>query len=149
MRDEESGHPRLVHSEAHAVACHPRLCYFEERAADPEAIADAHLVIGQAVDREIFAKLAEPKIVAAEVSLPVAIGVRLVHHHRPALSSVSGEIPLPVAIDVQPPHYPPAAADVMFVPNWTEHHEPGGVNWTTRKPLLKGNSAPSLHPSFP
>ena len=32
----------------------------------------------------------------------------------------------------------PGAADVMFVPNWTEHPEPGGVNWTTRKPLSNG-----------
>ena len=43
----------------------------------------------------------------------------------------------------------PGAADVMFVPNWIEHPEPGGVNWTTRKPLSKGKSASSLHPSLP
>src|SRR5258705_5232174 len=40
-------------------------------------------------------------------------------------------------------------ADVMFVPNWTEHPEPGGVNWTTRKPLSKWKSASSRHPSLP
>jgi hypothetical protein len=27
---------------------------------------------------------------------------------------------------------------VSFVPNWIEHPEPGGVNWTTRTPLSKG-----------
>ena len=42
-----------------------------------------------------------------------------------------------------------ARPSVMFVPNWTEHPEPGGVNWTTRKPLSKGKSASSLHPRFP
>jgi hypothetical protein len=40
----------------------------------------------------------------------------------------------------------PGAAEVMFVPNWTEHPEPGGVNWTTRKPLSKPKSASSRHP---
>ena len=40
----------------------------------------------------------------------------------------------------------PGAANVIFVPNWTEHPEPCGVNWTTRKPLSKGKSASSLHP---
>ena len=40
----------------------------------------------------------------------------------------------------------PAGAVVIFVPNWTEQPEPGGVNWTTRKPLSKAKSASSLHP---
>jgi hypothetical protein len=34
----------------------------------------------------------------------------------------------------------------MFVPNWIEHAEPGGVNWTTRKPLSNGKSASSRQP---
>ena len=42
----------------------------------------------------------------------------------------------------------PGAAVVIFVPNWTEHPEPGGVNWTARNPLSNGKSASSLHPSF-
>src|SRR6266478_1213875 len=42
----------------------------------------------------------------------------------------------------------PGAAVVIFVPNWTEHPDPGGVNWTTRNPLSKEKSASSLHPSF-
>jgi hypothetical protein len=28
----------------------------------------------------------------------------------------------------------PGAADVRFVPNWIEHAEPGGVNWTMPEP---------------
>ena len=42
----------------------------------------------------------------------------------------------------------PGAAEVILLPNWTEEPEPGGVNWTTRKPLSKGKSAASLHPSL-
>jgi len=41
----------------------------------------------------------------------------------------------------------PGAAEVIFVPNWTELPEPGGVNCTTRKPLSKEKSASSRHPS--
>ena len=40
----------------------------------------------------------------------------------------------------------PGAADVRFVPNWTEHAEPGGVNWTTPEP---GGVTSSRHPSLP
>jgi hypothetical protein len=46
------------------------------------------------------------------------------------------------------PRAEPGAAEVMLVPNWIGHAEPGGVNWTTRKPLSKGKSASSLHPSL-
>ena len=42
----------------------------------------------------------------------------------------------------------PGAADVIFVPNCTEHPDPGGVNCTTRKPLSNGKSASSRHPSL-
>ena len=31
----------------------------------------------------------------------------------------------------------PGAADVILVPSWTEHPEPGGVNWTTWKPFIE------------
>ena len=34
---------------------------------------------------------------------------------------------------------------VMFEPNWTDAGEPGGVNWTTRKPLSNAKSASSRH----
>jgi hypothetical protein len=37
----------------------------------------------------------------------------------------------------------------MFVPNWTEQLELGGMNCTTLKPLLNGKSASGRHPSLP
>ena len=37
----------------------------------------------------------------------------------------------------------------MFVPNWTEHGEPRGVNCTTRKPLSKAKSASKPPPQAP
>lgn len=97
-----------MRSDAYAVTRHARLRHFEERATDPVPIAYTYLVIGQAVDCKIFAELPERKIVAAEVSLPVAIGVRLVYQYRAMLSSVSGKISLPIANYIQPPDHPPA-----------------------------------------
>jgi hypothetical protein len=40
----------------------------------------------------------------------------------------------------------PGASDAMFVPNWIEHPEPGGVNWTMRKSSPWAMSASSLQP---
>ncbi len=105
MRDKKSGHGRIAHSDAHAVARHARLGHLEERAANPVAIANAHFVISQAVDRKIFAELPESKIVPAEIGFPVAIGVRLIHHHGAMFSAVSGQIALPVAIYIQAPDH--------------------------------------------
>ena len=51
MRDEQSRHCRLRHSDTHAIAGDARLSYFKECAADPIAISDTNLVIRQAFDR--------------------------------------------------------------------------------------------------
>jgi len=42
----------------------------------------------------------------------------------------------------------PGLAGVMFVPNWTEQPEPGGVNWIRRN-WPATTSASSRHPRFP
>jgi hypothetical protein len=47
--------------------------HFEQRASDPVMVADAHLCVGQAVDREVLAELTVNKVVAAKLSLPVAV----------------------------------------------------------------------------
>ena len=41
----------------------------------------------------------------------------------------------------------PGAADVIFDPNWIEQADPGGVNWTIRKPSPSAKSASSRQPS--
>ena len=70
MRDEQGCHPRLVHADAHAVAGDARLRHLEQGAADPVAIADAHLLVGQAVDGEVLAELAIGEVVSTELALP-------------------------------------------------------------------------------
>ncbi len=41
----------------------------------------------------------------------------------------------------------PGGPEIMSVPNCNEASEPGGVNWTIRKPFSKAKSASSRHPS--
>ena len=103
VRHQQGGHPRLVHPNADPVARHPRLRDLEQRAADAIAVADADLVVRQAVHGEVFAELPEGEIAAAERVLPVPIGVALVDHHGTMLAAVAAEIPLPVSRKVQPP----------------------------------------------
>src|SRR6185369_11834681 len=131
MRHQQGGHGRLVHADAYAVARNARLCDLEERAADLVTIADAHFVIGQALYREILAELSERKIAAAELSLPVAIGVHLIHHHRALLAAVSGQISLSVASDIQAPGDSPVLHRLF--PNGSAYRPspPRDVLWKT------------------
>ena len=106
--DEQRGHPRVVHPDAHPVAGDPGLGHLELRLADPVPVADAHLVIRQAVHREVLPELAVAEVIAAQLLLPVPVGLDLVHEHGAVLPTVPGQVALPIAVDVQPPHQPRA-----------------------------------------
>src|SRR4051794_18258267 len=54
---EERSHARLVHADTEAVAGDPRLRDLEDGGADPEAVADARLVVREPVDGEVLAEL--------------------------------------------------------------------------------------------
>src|SRR5215469_14938318 len=62
MCNKQSGHPRLVHADAHAIARHARLCYLKYGIANSVSITDADLVIRKPFDGEVFAELAETEI---------------------------------------------------------------------------------------
>ena len=64
VRNQQRGHPRVVHPDAHPVAGDPRLRHFEQRFTDPVPVADAHLIIWQAVHSEVLAKLAVGEVIA-------------------------------------------------------------------------------------
>lgn len=98
---EQRGHARLVHADADAVAGHARLCDFEDRRTDPVAVADADLVVGEPVDREVLAELAVHEVVAVQLLAPVVVRTQLVHVDRALLAAVTGEVALPVAVEVQ------------------------------------------------
>ncbi len=105
MRDDQRGHLRVVHPDAEAIAGHPRLRHLEQRAADPVMIADAHLRVGQAVDREILAELAVNEVLAAKLSLPIIVGLNLINEDRAMLAAMAFEIALAIPVDVEPPRH--------------------------------------------
>src|ERR1700753_3883705 len=88
------------------VAGDPRLGDLELRLADPVAVPDADLVVGQAVHGEVLAELAEGEVVPLQIALPVVVGLDLVDEHRAHLTAVPAPVPLAVTIDVQPPDHP-------------------------------------------
>jgi hypothetical protein len=104
---EQSRHPRFIHANANAVARYARLCHFKFSATDAVAIADAHLVIRKSLDGEVFAELAQCKIVAAQKALPVMVRIHLVDKYGALLPSVAGEIGLRITIDIELAHHSP------------------------------------------
>ena len=71
-------------------------------------IADADFVVGQAVNGEILPELSMGEVAAAELALPIGVGLDLVDEDRPMFAAVPGQITLAVTVDVEPPHHPPA-----------------------------------------
>ena len=107
VSDQQSRHAGLVHAEADAVAGYAGLGDFKQRIADPIAITNADLVIPKALNREVFAELAETEIVAVKKALPVVIGVHLVNENGTLLATVTGEVSLPITVDVELANHPP------------------------------------------
>ena len=105
MRHDERRHLRLVHPDADPVAGDARLRHLEQRAPDPVTVADAHLCVGQAVDREILAELPVSEVVAAKLSLPIAVGIDLIDEDRAMLAAMPLQIALTIPVDVEPPHH--------------------------------------------
>jgi len=106
VSNNQSWHPRLVHSDAQAVAGYARLGYFEYRITNAVSITNADLVIFKSFNGEILSKLAETKIIAPQEVLPVFVRIRLIDKYSALLSTVTGEIGLRIAIDIQLAHYP-------------------------------------------
>ena len=69
MRHHERRHLRLVHSDAEPVAGDARLRHLEQRASNPVMVADAHLCVGQAVDREVLAELTVNEVSCGQAEL--------------------------------------------------------------------------------
>jgi hypothetical protein len=108
MCDEQRSHLRVVHADADPVAGDTRLRDLKEGAADAVLVADAHLLVGQALDGKILPELSEHEVVSAELAFPIVIRIHLVDEDCPLLPSVPGQVCLLVTIDVEPPHHPSA-----------------------------------------
>jgi hypothetical protein len=68
------------------------------------AVADPRLIVGQSLNRKIFAELPEPKIVAGQLTFAVLVGIHLMDQNRSVLAAMLGEIALAVTVDIQPPN---------------------------------------------
>jgi hypothetical protein len=95
---------RLTEAHAEAIAGDPRLGDLNNHLANLVVIANAYLVIGQAINSEVLTKSTRLQVVSAEFGGPVVVGGEL-HQHSAVLSSVSIEITLTVAVDVEPANH--------------------------------------------
>jgi hypothetical protein len=107
MGNEQRRHSRLGHAQPDPVAGDARLGDLEQRRADPVAVADADLVVGEPVDGQILAELAEVEGFAPKHFLPVMVRSDLIDEDRAMLAAMRGEIALCVAVDVQAAHPAP------------------------------------------
>ena len=113
VRDQQRGHPRLLHTHAHAVASDARLRDLKQSFANPVAIANAHFLVRQAVDGEILPELPVREVVPTKLQLPVMIRIDLIDEDGPVFASMTGEVALPVAIDIEAPSQPGAKDRVL------------------------------------
>jgi hypothetical protein len=101
VRDQQRGHLRFVQTNTDAIAGDARLRDFEQHAANPIAVADAHVAVGQPVNGKVFPELPIRKVISAELLLPELIRLDLIDENRPLLAPMPGEIALSIAIDVE------------------------------------------------
>ena len=75
----------MVHPNADAVASDTRLRDLEARAAYPKAIPDTHLIVWQALNREVLAELSVDKVRPFQSLLPVTVRLELIDNDRALL----------------------------------------------------------------
>jgi hypothetical protein len=100
-RCQQCRHPRLIHSNADAIAGDARLCNLEQRAAYLITVAHAHLIVGQTFDREVLAKLSVDEVGSLQLLLPLTVRFNLVDEDGALLAPVSGQIALTVSVEIQ------------------------------------------------
>ncbi len=157
VRHKQRRHARLIHADADPEACHARLRHLEERFADAIPVADAHLVVGQALDGEVLAELPKGEAAPAKLVLPVAVGSDLVDEHGPLLAAVAGQVALSVAVDVEAPHHPPPRDGRLPDGRVDGPAVPGDVAWEAdihgeqarHRGLLPPPHTRSIVPTFP
>src|SRR5215469_5620356 len=103
-RCEQRGHLGVVHPNAQAIAGNARLGDLEKRAADLITIANAHHIVRQSFDREVFAELSVDKVGPSQLLLPVTIRFDLVDVDGTLLTPMPGKIALTVPIEIEAAH---------------------------------------------
>jgi len=102
VRDQQRGKPRVVQPDTDPVAGVARLADLDDRAADPETITNADLVIGEALHCEVLSKITGHEIRPPKIARPVPVGIELVYQKRTLLAAMAAEVPLAIAIEVEP-----------------------------------------------
>ncbi len=105
VRHQQGRHAGIVHPNSHPVAGHPGLCHLEEGAANPVAIADAYLAVGEPIDGKVLAELSPDEVLSPELLLPIAIGIGLINEDCSLFASVSAQIALTIAVEVKPSYH--------------------------------------------
>src|SRR6516162_4321356 len=91
----------MLQPDADPVAGVAWLADLYDGTADPEAIADADLTIGETLHCEVLAEVTEHEIRPPKIARPVAVGFELVYQERTLLAAMSAEVRLTVAIEIQ------------------------------------------------
>src|SRR3954452_25091767 len=80
VRNQQRRYLRMLQPDADPVAGVAWLADLDDGAADPEAIANADLVIGEALHGEVLAKVPVHEIRPTKIARPVTVGSELVDH---------------------------------------------------------------------
>ena len=132
MRNKQSRHLRIVHSNSETIAGDTRLRYFKDRSADPVSVPNANLIVGEAFHGEILSKLPVLEVISAELALPIPIGFELINHNGTMFTAVAFEIGLAIAVQIEPSSkdppgdraFPDRGADDFALPRdftWKAH----------------------------
>jgi hypothetical protein len=112
------------------------LRYFKEHCADSIAVADTHFIVGQSLNRKIFAELPEREILTAQLTFPVLVGIDLIDQNCSVLAAMPGEIALGVTVDIQPPDQASALNRVF------PHARVHGLTAPRKSPTFTDNKRP-------
>src|SRR6202000_1435382 len=78
MRDQQGGHPRIIHANPETIASYSRLRDFKNGDANLVSVADTNFTVRESFDGEVFSKLPVVKVIAAELAFPMLIGLALI-----------------------------------------------------------------------
>src|SRR5277367_879701 len=103
MRNNQSRHLRIIHSNSETIAGDTRLSYFKDRSADRVSVPNANLIVGETFHGEILSKLSVLEVISAEFALPIPVGFELINHNGTMFTAVAFEIALAIAVQIEPP----------------------------------------------
>src|SRR5512133_394639 len=98
---QQCGHPGLIHPDANAIAGYARLSDLEDGIADLIAVPDAHGIVRQSVNREVFPELSVDEVRPIQLLLPMSVGFDLVDIDGTLLTAVPCQVSLTVPLEIQ------------------------------------------------